>query len=67
MATIVTLDDGSFGYKLRINGSLGNDEQVELRYYSTRRSYLYRSTTKNAQPYEENDLNRVVVITAIAE
>lgn len=48
VASVITLSDGSLGFKLRINGSLSNDEQVELKYYSTRRSYLYRSTTKIA-------------------
>lgn len=43
VAKVQTRDDGSFIFQMEINGSLSADEEVTLKYYSAKNSYLYHT------------------------
>ena len=37
-------EGGKYIFRMEINGSMGMEEAVTLKYYSTRNSYLYQAT-----------------------
>ncbi|MGM9804813.1 MAG: hypothetical protein ACI308_11645 [Muribaculaceae bacterium] len=69
LATVELLDDGTYGFKLTINGGLSDNESITIQYYSQKNSYLYRCssafTFKSGTTYGMKSDPRTVVLKVV--